>query len=103
MRNQSRKKRACSRVSAGCLLAALLSAPLGCGVDDPFSAQTDDEYKEPLTDALIGTPTTVTTISSNGESKIVDVALPSTGPTAGAGGGTASGGSPNGAGGKASG
>jgi hypothetical protein len=78
------------------LLAGLCAAPLGCAADDKFAAETDDEYTERLTDAVIGTPDGVLTIGADG------VATPSTG-TGGSGAGIAGsssiGGSPSIAGG----
>lgn len=53
-----------------CLGALLLAAPLGCGADDKFSAESDDEYTEPLVDAIIGTPDGVTKISPTGVSQV---------------------------------
>ena len=84
------------------LLAGLCAAPLGCAADDKFAAETDDEYTERLTDAVIGTPDGVLTIGADG------VATPSSGsgPIAGAagkGGGVGVGGSPGIAGGPSAG
>src|SRR4051812_50162028 len=58
------------RFSALGLLGIVCGLPLGCGADDKFAADSDDEYKEPLTNAIIGTPTGVVEISSNGRSTI---------------------------------
>jgi len=82
MRDRLRDSGVGLRFSASCVLAVLCSVPLGCGGDDKFAAQTDDEYTEPLTDAVIGTPTGVTTISSTGVSQVTEAA----GPKAGSGG-----------------
>ena len=95
MRNQVRQKWVGMRFSASCLVAIVLGAPLSCGTDDPFSAETDDEYGEPLTNAVIGTPNGVTTISSTGESKSV-AAAPSAGGAGSGSAGSGSGGSASG-------
>jgi hypothetical protein len=65
MKNVDETKRVGTWVSAVCLFAAILSAP-GCATDDKFSAETYDEYTAPLTNAVIGTPTGVTTVSPEG-------------------------------------
>ena len=87
MRNIVREKRVGLRFSATCLVALAFSGSLGCAADDPFSAETDDEYTEPLTDAVIGTPTGVTTISPTGVSRVAEAAGPKTGVVVAAGGG----------------
>src|SRR4051812_4328529 len=48
---------------------ALAVGVVGCGDDgDPrFAARTDDEYTEPLVDAVIGTPSGITVIDENGQ------------------------------------
>jgi hypothetical protein len=82
-----KKKRAGAWLSV-VSLAFLCAAPLGCGsADDKFSAQTDDEYTESLTNAVIGTPTGTTTISASGV-----VTTEATLGKAGSGAGGASGG-----------
>jgi len=53
--------------------ALLLNIPLGCGSDDKFSAESDDEYTEPLVNAVIGTPSGVTAISESGVAQVVGV------------------------------
>ncbi|MBV9950252.1 MAG: LamG domain-containing protein, partial [Myxococcales bacterium] len=74
----------------GLLVASVLSLALGaapgCGgkVDDRFAAETYDEYTEPLTQAIIGTPQGVTTVGA------VPVAPP---PISGSSGGVGGGGS----------
>src|SRR6187431_207917 len=98
MRNQFRQKWVGMRFSASCLVAIVLGAPLACGTDDQFAAETDDEYGEPLTNAVIGTPNGLTTISSTGESKSVVVAPSAAGAAGGGGVSSGSGGSTNGSG-----
>jgi hypothetical protein len=46
------------------LASALLGLSSGCGGADKFAAQSYDEYKQPLTNAIIGSPTGVTTIGT---------------------------------------
>jgi len=75
MRNQGHEKRVGTRLPASCLVAVLFAAPLGCGGGDKFSAETDDEYTEQLTDAVIGSPTGVTTVSATGQSQVAETAL----------------------------
>ena len=58
--------RAGVRFSAACLLGVLFGGPLGCGADDKFSEETSDEYTEPLTDAVIGTPSSLITVPLSG-------------------------------------
>ncbi len=67
------KKRAGVWFSAGCVVAAL--APLGCGGagDDKFAAQSDDEYSEPLTNAVIGTPSGIITVPPPGSTGVSTV------------------------------
>jgi hypothetical protein len=62
-------KRAGVWLCAGCVVA-VLGAPLGCGgaSDDKFSARSDDEYTEPLTNAVIGTPSGVINVPPAGSS-----------------------------------
>ena len=72
MRNIFKEKRVAVRLPASCLVTLLCVVPLGCGASDKFSAETDDEYTEKLTDAVIGTPSGVTTISATGESQIAE-------------------------------
>ena len=60
--------RVAKRFSALGLLGIACCLPLGCGADDKFAAETDDEYTEALTNAIIGTPTGVVEISSDGRS-----------------------------------
>ncbi len=69
------------RFSALCTLGALFAAPMGCAADDKFAAQTDDEYTEGLTNAVIGTPSGVINIGADGKSITV--------PNVGVGGGVA--------------
>jgi hypothetical protein len=71
------------RFSALSLLGAVFV--FGCGADDKFSAETDDEYTEPLTNAIIGTPTGVITIPADGRAAI-SAADPGKGGAPGAGG-----------------
>jgi Concanavalin A-like lectin/glucanases superfamily len=60
------KKRAGALLSV-VSLALLCGAPLGCGsAADKFSAQSDDEYTESLTNAVVGTPGGTTVISPSG-------------------------------------
>src|SRR6478752_3635718 len=94
MRNVVRGKWVGMRFSASCLVAIVLGAPLGCGTDDQFSAETDDEYTAPLTNALVGTPNGVTSISADGQSTSVPVGpvVSAPGPGAGGSAGSASGG-----------
>ena len=70
MRKSKRVRSVGLRFPITCLGALLLAAPLGCGADDKFSAETDDEYTEPLVDAIIGTPNGVTKISPTGVSQV---------------------------------
>ena len=67
------KKRAGVWFSAGCVAVAL--APLGCGGagEDKFAAQSDDEYTEPLTNAVIGTPSGVITVPPAGSTGVSTV------------------------------
>src|SRR6188474_3702246 len=93
MRNQGREKWVGMRFSASCLVAILFGAPLaGCAADDPFSAETDDEYKEQITNAVIGTPNSVTTISPTGVSQVAE-GQPGVVIGSGSGGATGTGGS----------
>src|SRR5882724_3437999 len=110
------KKRPGVWFSAGCVVA-VLAAPLGCGGpgDDKFSAQSNDEYTEPLTNAVIGTPSGVITVPPAGSSGVSTVSeslsagkpgAPSAGgagpgPSSGSGGvaGTGGGSDPGGGGG----
>jgi hypothetical protein len=89
------KKQAGVWFSAGCV-AVVLSAPLGCGggggADDKFSSESNDEYTEPLTDAVIGTPNGVTTIPPAGSSGVSTV---SESLSAGKAGGSSSAGAPS--------
>src|SRR5450432_2344497 len=64
MKNEREKKRAGAWFSSFCVVAAVSALPLGCGGDDKFAAETDDEYTEQLTNAVIGTPDGVITIPS---------------------------------------
>jgi hypothetical protein len=64
MKNEREKKRAGAWFSSFCIMAAVSALPLGCGGDDKFAAETDDEYTEQLTNAVIGTPDGVVTIPS---------------------------------------
>lgn len=80
--------RAARRFSALGLLGIACSLPLGCGTEDKFAAETDDEYTEPLTNAVIGTPTGVVEISADGRSTISAAAPPKA--SAGAGGASSS-------------
>jgi concanavalin A-like lectin/glucanase superfamily protein len=95
MPNSFRKKGLGVRFPASCLMAILCGVPLGCGADDPFAAETDDEYTEPLTNAVIGSPKGVTVISPSGESQVAEAPAPKGGVAvesglgdAGAGGGS---------------
>ncbi|MEO7033176.1 MAG: LamG domain-containing protein [Polyangiaceae bacterium] len=73
-------------------LALVCGAAVGCGgADDKFSAQSDDENTESLTNAVIGTPTGTTTISSSG---VVTTEATSGKAGSGAGGSAGSGGGP---------
>ena len=84
---------------------ALVSVVAGCGDDqDPrFAARTDDEYTEPLVDAVIGTPSGTTIVDENGDrSEVKAVAItaaaakpkpPKDGGAGGTGGSTGTGGS----------
>ena len=71
-----------------CVLAMLGGAPLGCGGDDRFAAETADEYTEPLTNAVIGTPAGLITVGSDGTTTTAGKA------GAGAGGASSGGGGP---------
>ncbi|MET0795325.1 MAG: LamG domain-containing protein, partial [Polyangiaceae bacterium] len=75
-------------------LLGIVGLPLACGADDQFAPQTDDEYKSPLTNAIIGTPTGVIEISADGRTTInaLGKAGASAGGAAGAGGSTIAGG-----------
>jgi hypothetical protein len=95
MRNIKREEWVGRRFPASCLVAVLLSVPLGCGAGDQFSAESDDEYTEVLNDAVIGTPTGVTTISASGE---VSQALPIIAADSGSGGSTGGGSAGSGSG-----
>ncbi|HEY3668749.1 MAG TPA: LamG domain-containing protein, partial [Polyangiaceae bacterium] len=66
----------------------MFGAPLGCGgaADDKFSAESYDEYTEPLTNAVIGTPSGVITIPAAGSSGVSTVSESLTAPKPGAGG-----------------
>lgn len=90
--------RVARRFSALGLLGIVCGLPLGCGADDKFAAETDDEYTEPLTNAIIGTPTGTVEVSADGRSTISVGAAGKAGAT-GAGGassaGAPSGGAPN--------
>jgi hypothetical protein len=86
--------RVAKRFSALGLLGIVCGLPLGCGADDKFAAETEDEYSEPLTNAIIGTPTGVVEISADGRSTIT--AAGKAGAT-GAGGASAAGASAGGA------
>jgi len=67
----------------------LLNIPLGCGTDDKFAAESDDEYTEPLVNAVIGTPSGVTAISESGVAQVIGVGgAASTGSGKGATGGS---------------
>jgi hypothetical protein len=66
MRKKIRNNWVGMRFPAGCLAAILFGAPLGCGAGDEFSVETDDEYTGQLTNAVIGSPSGVTTISPSG-------------------------------------
>jgi hypothetical protein len=74
--------RVVGRFSALGLLGIACGLPLGCGADDKFAAESDDEYTEPLANAIIGTPTGVLEISADGRTTI----------SAGKGGATGAGG-----------
>jgi len=91
MRSVGDNKQAGLRFAGVCLLTLAFGGPLGCAADDPFAAQSSDEYTERLTDAVIGTPTGVITVSPDGKS-VVTAAGGSTGsagaPSAGGGGNT---------------
>lgn len=76
MRNRFRAKPVDLRVPVTCFGALLLSVPLGCGSADKFATETDDEYTEPLVDAVIGTPDGVTTISPTGVSQVQETSGP---------------------------
>jgi hypothetical protein len=77
------------------LIAGVAGIAVGCAdnTGDPkFAAQTFDEYTEPLTNAVVGTPSGTTTIGPNGETTFVPaevaaVAAPSTGTGGTLGGG----------------
>lgn len=71
------------------LIASLGGIVAGCGepVDPKLAPQTFDEYTEPLTDAVIGTPSGTTTIGPNGEKTFVAAAAVAN-PAAPAAGGT---------------
>jgi Concanavalin A-like lectin/glucanases superfamily len=74
-------------------LLGLCVVPLGCGsADDKFAAESYDEYTQPLTDAVIGTPSGTITIGSDASvGKAGGSSVAGGGPVLGAGG--ASGGS----------
>jgi hypothetical protein len=84
--------------------ALLLSCAAGCDSDAPvdkrFAAQTYDEYTEPLTNAIIGSPSGVTVISPAGvTSDVAEGALTAAAPAATKDGGviiSGAGGSPSG-------
>ena len=61
------------------LIATLTGMVVGCGdnnnVDPKFAAQTYDEYTEPLTNAVIGTPEGTTEIGPTGETTFVPAAV----------------------------
>ncbi|HET7538645.1 MAG TPA: LamG domain-containing protein [Polyangiaceae bacterium] len=76
------------RFHVGCLAAAISSLSMGCAGDDKFATETDDEYTEPLTNAVIGTPTGVTTISATGVAQVAEAAGPKASVVIGAGGAT---------------
>ena len=90
MSNSLRKKRAGTGFSGFFVLAALCGAPLGCGADDKFAAETFDEYTQPLTNAVIGSPSGVVTIGSDGATTAAAVgggsSVGGSGPTTGTGG-----------------
>src|SRR6188768_75214 len=72
----SREKWVGMRFHVSCLAAAISSLSIGCAGDDPFSTETADEYTEPLTNAVIGTPNGVTTISPTGVSQVAEAGPP---------------------------
>ncbi len=76
-----------------CALTLLLGACFtpGCGADDKFAAETNDEYTTKLTDALVGSPSGLTSIGPDGVSTALPVA--SSGSGGATGGPVASGGS----------
>src|SRR6185369_9418333 len=87
------------------LSAFLMTVPLGCGTNDQFSTESDDEYTEPLVDAVIGTPNGVTTISRSGVSQVQESSGPKligSGGSSGTATGSAGGSAKAGAGGKGS-
>ncbi len=69
------KQRACTRLVVG-LIAGLIGVAAGCAEksDPKFAADTYDEYTEPVTNAVIGTPEGTTTISSSGEKVFIPAA-----------------------------
>ena len=88
MRKSMRIRSVGLRFPITCLGALLLSVPLGCGADDKFAADTDDEYTEPLVDAIIGTPNSVTTISPTGVSQVQEASGAKVKGSVGSGGAT---------------
>src|SRR6185312_13970104 len=71
------------------LIAGAAGIAVGCAdnTGDPkFAAQTFDEYTEPLTNAVVGTPSGTTTIGPNGETTFVpaEVAAVAAAPAPGA-------------------
>jgi Concanavalin A-like lectin/glucanases superfamily len=93
-----KKNRPEIRFSAACVVGIFLGVPLGCAADDQFSAETSDEYTEPLKNALIGTPSSTISIPLSGPAvEVLSVgkagAAGTGGSTGGAAGGPGSGGS----------
>lgn len=82
------------------LIATLAGMVVGCGdnnnVDPRFAAQTYDEYTEPLTNAVIGTPEGTTEIGPSGETTFVPAAVVQAPAVKGTGGSTGTGGAATG-------
>ena len=76
------------------VIAALVAVVVGCAdnVDPRFAAETHDEYSEPLTNAVIGTPEGTTEIGPAGETTVVPAAVVTAAARKATGGSTGTGG-----------
>ena len=75
-------------------IAAVAGVVVGCtdNVDPRFAAETNDEYSEPLTNAVIGTPEGTTEIGPAGERTVIAAATVAAAAKKGTGGSTGTGG-----------
>jgi hypothetical protein len=74
------------------ITSALLGISSGCGNGDKFAVPSYDEYKEPLTNAVIGSPAGVTTIGPTGAATDAGTSGGSGGSSSGGTGGGGEGG-----------